>query len=210
MLDLVFLVLMIITLVKAIKGDYSELLCNISLVVGILAGIFGIISAFFGNISESFSMGMLNILVIIIAFALRPAAKHFAQLYQNKLDEQQRLIEEEIERARANNQRGFTRDASYINAEPSPHTNSGVQGAVQSMPTINSFGANGAVPDNQSSNGFGANGAVPDNQSSNGFGANGAIPGNQSSNAFGANGAIPGNQSSNSFGAKENDVLPKK
>ncbi len=230
MLDLVFLALMIITLVKAIKGDYNELLCNISLVVGILAGILGIISAFFGDVSESFLMGLLNILVIVIAFVLRPVAQHFAQLYQNKLDEQRRLIEEEIEHARANSQRGFVKDASYINAEPYSNADSGAQSsAVPGNQNANGFGAqSSAVPGNQSASGFGAQGsAVSGNQSASGFGAqSNAVPGDQSANGFGTqSSAVPGNQSASGFGAQNvatgshtpngfgtegNSVLPKK
>ncbi len=118
MLDFVFLVLMVIVILKAIKGDYNELLCNISLVVGVLAGILGIISAIFNDFSDF--MGVLNVLVILIAFLLRPVAQHFAQLYQNKLDEQRRIIEQEIERAQANYHRPHPRDNSYVNAEPTP------------------------------------------------------------------------------------------
>lgn len=114
MLDLLFLVLMIITLVKAIKGDYNETLCNIALVVGIIAAVLGMISALFGNTANAFSFGMLNILVLAIAVALRPVAKHFAKLYQDKLDEQIRIIEEETKRVNENIERPVTRDASYI------------------------------------------------------------------------------------------------
>ncbi len=214
MLDLVFLALMIITLVKAIKGDYNELLCNISLVVGILAGILGIISAFFGDVSESFLMGLLNILVIVIAFVLRPVAQHFAQLYQNKLDEQRRLIEEEIEHARANSQRGFVKDASYINAEPYSNADSGAQSsAVPGNQNANGFGAqSSAVPGNQSASGFGAQGsAVSGNQSASGFGAQGsAVSGNQSASGFGAQNVATGSQTPNGFGTEGNSVLPKK
>lgn len=120
MLDLIFLVLMIIVLVKAINGDYNETLCNVAIVVGIIAAILGIISALFGNSIDAFSGGMLNILVIIIAAALRPVAKHFAKLHQDKLDEQIRIIEEETKRITENTERPVTRDSSYIieNGEP--------------------------------------------------------------------------------------------
>ncbi len=198
MLDLVFLALMVITLVKAIKGNYNELLCNISLVIGVLAGTLGIISAFFGDINQPFLMGILNVLVIVIAFFLRPAAQHFAQLYQNKLDEQQRLIEKEIERARANSQRGFVRDASYINAEPS----AGAQGAFPGNQSTNGFGAQSAFPGSQSTNGLGAQGAFPGDRNANGLGAQGAFPGNQTTNGSGAQGAFPGDRNANGSGAQ--------
>jgi len=141
-------------------------------------------------------MGMLNILVIVIAFILRPVAQHFAQLYQNKLDEQQRLIEKEIEHARANYQRGFVKDASYINADSS-HADLGEQGNT--------------VPGNQASNGFGGqNNAVLGGQALSNFGKQGTVPGNQSANGFGAQNAVTGSQTQSGFGTEGNNVLPKK
>lgn len=118
MLDLVFLVLMVIVIVKAIKGDFNELLCNIALVVGVIASVLGMINAFFSRQGDPTTQGLANLLVFLIAFALKPVAKHFVKLYDNKIEEQRRIIEEETERIHANFNRPQLRDASYINADP--------------------------------------------------------------------------------------------
>ncbi len=102
MLDLVFLVLMIIVLRKSLKGDFNLLMCNIATVVGVAAAIIGIISEFFSDSSMSGFMGVMNIFVLIIAIVLKPAAKHFAKLYQDKVDEATRAYYEEEENAKDN------------------------------------------------------------------------------------------------------------
>lgn len=152
MLDLVFLVLMIIVLTKSLKGEVNILLCNIAIVVGFIAALFGIVSSFFSTTGDSFGMGILNILVLLIAVALKPVAKHFAQLYQNKIDEQVRLYNEEVERHQANFNRPVARDNTYISntAEQQPAS------TQENPPTnyvrnANDFpqGYNGAFPENQ-------------------------------------------------------------
>lgn len=82
MLDLIFAVLMIVIIVKANKGEVSETLCNVALVIGILAGVLGLVQAFISKGSSNF--WILNIIVMLIAFVLKRVAQHFAKLYNNK------------------------------------------------------------------------------------------------------------------------------
>ncbi len=93
MLDLIFAVLMIVIVVKANKGEVNDTLCNVALVIGILAGILGLVQTFLG----SGGFWILNIVVMLIAFALKRVAQHFAKIYnQKKLDiETEYRIEQE-------------------------------------------------------------------------------------------------------------------
>lgn len=93
MLDLVFAVLMVIIIVKANKGEVNDTLCNVALVVGVLAGILGLVQAFF---LKGSSFWALNIVVMLFAFVLKRVAEHFAKLYNQKKEE----FEEEYRRVR--------------------------------------------------------------------------------------------------------------
>lgn len=75
------------------KGIYKEIACNIALVVGILAGVFGSIKAI-GRNDGTFLF--LNIIVMILAFAVRFIARLLAKLYLDK----QAAITAEYERER--------------------------------------------------------------------------------------------------------------
>lgn len=140
MLDLVFLVLMIIVLMKSLKGDLNILLCNIAAVVGFIAGLVGIVGSFFSQEGNSFFIGLLNILVIIIAVILKPVAKYLVRAYQNQIDEQVRLYAKEVERAQANFNRSAPRDNTYINnpAEQQP-ASSQENPTANFAPTANGF-----------------------------------------------------------------------
>lgn len=81
MLDLIFLVLMIYVCVKANKGEYKETAVNIALVVGILAGLAGCVIA---TTKDDASFLFLNIIVMLMSFGLRFAARHFVKLYNDK------------------------------------------------------------------------------------------------------------------------------
>lgn len=81
MLDLTFLALMIYVCVKANKGEYKETACNAALVVGILAGLVGCIIAITKDDSRFL---FLNIIVMLMSFALRFVARHFVKLYTDK------------------------------------------------------------------------------------------------------------------------------
>ena len=98
MLDLAFLAVAVFVIIKADKGVYNETACNIALVVGIIAGIFGCVT----GISKGMGLFVtLNIIVIIGAFGLRFAAKYLAKLYNEKQIADTEKWEREIsERAR--------------------------------------------------------------------------------------------------------------
>lgn len=81
MLDLAFLVLMIYVCVKANKGEYKETAVNVALVIGILAGLVGCIAAISKNDAKFL---FLNIIVMLMSFGLRFAARHLVKLYNDK------------------------------------------------------------------------------------------------------------------------------
>ncbi|MCI5578253.1 MAG: hypothetical protein MR364_01960 [Oscillospiraceae bacterium] len=92
MLDLVFLGLGIYIFVKASKGEYKETACNVALVVGILAAIVGAVCAI---VTHNDTLVFMNIIVMIIAFGIRFAAKHLVKLYLDKLAEETAQLEHE-------------------------------------------------------------------------------------------------------------------
>ena len=101
MLDLIFLVLMIIIIVKANKGEFSETLCNVALVVGFLAGVLGLVLAFF-TVSSTFIV-LANILIVLLAFGLKPIARHFVKLHTDAEEEQRlRLLRDKERHSRGN------------------------------------------------------------------------------------------------------------
>lgn len=116
MLDLVFLVLMIIVLLRSLKGDFNLLMCNIAVVVGVVAAIVGIITAFFSDSANSNILGFLNIFVLIIAFLLNPVARKFAKLYKDKVDEATRSYFEEEENVKENFFRKTASENAYLHA----------------------------------------------------------------------------------------------
>lgn len=93
MLDLAFLVIAYYVIKKASIGEYRETACNLALVVGIFAGIAGCVTAY---MKWDNKFGLLNIIVMVLAFALRFAAKRLAKLYNDKEIERSELIELEI------------------------------------------------------------------------------------------------------------------
>lgn len=103
MLDLVFLILMIVIIVKANRGEVNDTLCNVALVIGVLAGILGLVQAFF---LKGSSIWGLNLLVMLFAFVLKRVAEHFAKLYNKKIEE----IEEEYRKAQERHSRDFDND----------------------------------------------------------------------------------------------------
>lgn len=95
MLDLTFLALMIYVCVKANKGEYKETACNAALVVGILAGLVGCVIAITKN---DFKFLFLNIIVMLMSFGLRFAARHFVKLYTDRQAELTAEYERDIQR----------------------------------------------------------------------------------------------------------------
>ena len=96
MLDLIFLVLFIVVIVRANKGMVNETLCNVALVFGVLAGAAGLIQAFF--INGSSVPWELNIVIIIMAFVLKRAAYYLAKLFRDREDEDLRQYQKSTER----------------------------------------------------------------------------------------------------------------
>lgn len=102
MLDLIFLVLMIIIFIKAFQGTYNETLCNVALVIGIIASVIGMINCFFLDMFSPSSMGLLNLAVFLVAIFQKPAAKLLVKNQKEKEAEQLRSIEEESTRVKEN------------------------------------------------------------------------------------------------------------
>ena len=93
MLDLVFLAVGIYVIVKASKGEYAEIACNIAMVVGILAGVIGCMYAIMKGDGK---FVFLNVIVMVFAFSIRFAARHLAKLYIEKQIADQEALEREI------------------------------------------------------------------------------------------------------------------
>ena len=98
MLDLVFLVFLLITLFFALRGVYKETICNIATVVGILAAIIGFAVMFLKSPSNDPTPVFLRAIELVFAFALRFIARHFVKLYNDKIEEEQRKINESVSR----------------------------------------------------------------------------------------------------------------
>lgn len=98
MLDLVFLIFLVITLFFALRGVYKETLCNIATVVGILAAIIGFVVMFLQSSSNDPTPVFLRVIELVFAFTLRFISRHFVKLYNDKIDEEQRKINESISR----------------------------------------------------------------------------------------------------------------
>lgn len=98
MLDLVFLVFLLITLFFAFRGAYKETLCNIAMVVGILAAVIGFVVMFlrspFGNSIPVF----LRVFELVFAFSLRFITRHIVKLYDDRIAENERKIQETLSR----------------------------------------------------------------------------------------------------------------
>lgn len=118
MLDLIFAVLMIVIIVKANKGEVNDTLCGVALVIGVLAGIAGLVQAFF--IQGESNLWILNIVVMVFAFVLKRVAEHFAKLYNNKKEE----IEAEYRAARERFS-NFNGDGSVDNDDPNARFSGG-------------------------------------------------------------------------------------
>lgn len=98
MLDLVFLVFLLITLFFALRGVYKEAICNIATVVGILAAIIGFVVMFLQSSSNDPTPVFLRAVELVFAFALRFIARHFVKLYNDKIAENERKLNESISR----------------------------------------------------------------------------------------------------------------
>ena len=90
MLDLVFLVLMLIVMINALRGEFKETVCNVATVVGIIASIIGLITAFVQVKASNTAPLVLNLIVLLFAVLLR----RFAQLFVKQYEEKERAREE--------------------------------------------------------------------------------------------------------------------
>lgn len=109
MLDLIFLVLMIIVIVQANNGKVNDTLCDVALVIGILAGIFGLVQAFFAKNS---GFWILNIIVMLMAFVLKRVAQQFAKLHNQKIEAIQEEYRKGVERRKRHHG-----ESEYINTD---------------------------------------------------------------------------------------------
>lgn len=97
MLDLAFLILFVIIIMRSLKGYYNEALSDIAIVVGVLAGFLGIFISGMENLYGSNKMIFLNVIVIISAVGQRFAARYFVKLYNEKIEQSRQNLEKEIE-----------------------------------------------------------------------------------------------------------------
>lgn len=84
MLDLIFLVLMLIVLGHALRGEFQETLCNVATVIGVITALIGLISVFLKTSSTNGVPLTLNLFLLILAVLLRRFAKQFVKLYEEK------------------------------------------------------------------------------------------------------------------------------
>lgn len=98
MLDLVFLVFLLITLFYALRGTYKETFCNIAAVVGILAAVIGFAVMFFQNSSDDPVPVFLRIIELVFAFSLRFIARHLVKLHDDKIAEEERMVQKTMSR----------------------------------------------------------------------------------------------------------------
>lgn len=97
MLDLAFLILFIIVIMRSLRGHFDEMLSNIAIVVGVLAGFLGIFVNGMVNLASSNKMILLNVIVVIVAIGQRYAAQHLAKMYNDKIEQSRQALEKDIE-----------------------------------------------------------------------------------------------------------------
>lgn len=98
MLDLLFLIFLVITLIYAFRGVYKETLCNIATVVGTLAAVIGFVVMFLQSSSGNPIPIFLRVIELVFAFTLRFIARHFVKLYDDQIAENERKINETLSR----------------------------------------------------------------------------------------------------------------
>ncbi len=98
---LVFLVVFIITLTKAVRGNYSETLCNVACALGIVSSIAGLAVGFFTDMPDV--VAILYIGIMIFSFFIKRIARQFDNLYRRQLEEElDRIAQEERRNAYKN------------------------------------------------------------------------------------------------------------
>lgn len=109
MFDLIFLIIMVVTMVMAFKGKYSETLGNFGFVIGLAAAVIGIVSEFISRNANG-TMVILNILVLIIAFGLKPVSRLLVKIYSDKMEAREQKIRDMEERCSKGERAIFTEE----------------------------------------------------------------------------------------------------
>lgn len=91
---LVFLVVFVITLIKAVRGSYSETLCNVASALGIVSSIAGLIVGLFTDMPDV--VAVLYVGIMIFSFFIKRIARQFDKLHRQKIEEElDRIAQEE-------------------------------------------------------------------------------------------------------------------
>lgn len=96
MLDLIFLIMFIIIIFRSLHGYYNKKLCKVATIIGIAAAIIGILYSYLVPSANS-PEPIFNVLVLGIAIAQRYVAQHFAKLYNDKVAQSQKELDDYIE-----------------------------------------------------------------------------------------------------------------
>lgn len=97
MLNLVFLILMVLVIYKALHGELADTLCNFAIAVGVIGALIGIVSAILSKSAASVAL-LLNIFVLIFAACLKLTARQFVKLYKDKEEQKAERLRAEFER----------------------------------------------------------------------------------------------------------------
>lgn len=97
MLNLVFLILMVLVIYKALHGELADTLCNFAIAVGVIGALIGIVSAILSKSATSAAL-FLNIFVLIFAACLKLIARQFVKLYKDKEERESERLRAEYER----------------------------------------------------------------------------------------------------------------
>lgn len=97
MLNLIFLILMVIVLYKAMHGDLADTLCNFAIAVGVIGALIGIVSVILSKSATSAAL-FLNIFVLIFAACLKLIARQFVKLHNDKEERAAEQLRAEFQR----------------------------------------------------------------------------------------------------------------
>lgn len=108
---------MVITLLCAMRGVYKEMLCIITMIVGIAASIAGIAVTFIILPPNGAVVFILYMIVLVFSLLIKKMAMHFVTLYENKRRE---IIERQLEllkRMEDPNERPYYTDETFDDPE---------------------------------------------------------------------------------------------
>lgn len=97
MLNVVFLILMVIVIYKAMHGELADTLCNFAIAVGVIGALIGIVSAILSKSAASAAL-FLNIFMLIFAACLKLIARQFVKLYNDQEEREAERRHAEFER----------------------------------------------------------------------------------------------------------------